>query len=399
MRRVTPLVLAAFLAIAPATAVLAASQAAAASAAPCKKGSGPHLRGKDFTDGTPLPSDLRCADLTRAKLDEVDLTRTDLTGAVLRDASLKEADLTQVHVEYADLRGADLSEADLGQLRAKQADFRGAVLIDAEAGQAEFPHADLTEAVLTRTVLTQADLTDATLKAADLRGAELGQVRARTADFTGARLRDATFDQAELQYAVFKDADLTKSSFTQANLQGADLRGADVEDASFTQADDLNLTGARGSAEDVPDDAIVPDGAGNPITGVLGGSGQGPSTAVVLIVLSTLGLGATLMIWGAAHRHRRRSAAAYAAARRAAEEDVTRFGEEIDALDFDMKINQLNGPNGEWQAALDAYEAAKRSLLIAQTLQELDGAAAAVRHGRQALEAVRRRLSDVHRQG
>jgi uncharacterized protein YjbI with pentapeptide repeats len=323
----SPLVVAAFLAIAPATAVQAA-------AGPCKPGSGPHLRGKDFTDGAPLPDTLRCADLTKAKLDEVDLTQKDLTGAILRDASLKEADLTQAHVEYADLRGADL-----------------------------------------------------------------GQVKARTADFTRARLRDATFDQAELQYAVFKDADLEKAQFTQANLQGADLRGADVEDATFVQADDLNLTGARGSAEDVPDDAILPVSDGNPITGVLSGSGQGPSTAVVLIVLSTLGLGATLMIWGAAHRHRQRSSAAYAVARQAAEEEVTRFGEEIDALDFDMKINQLSGPSGEWQAALDAYEAAKRSLLVAQTPQELQGAVTAVRHGRHALEVVRKRLSDVHRQG
>ncbi|GAA1291948.1 hypothetical protein Psi02_36710 [Planotetraspora silvatica] len=392
MRRIIPLIVAAFLAIAPATAVQA-------SAGPCKPGSGPHLRGKDFTGGAPLPADLRCADLTKAKLDEVDLSQKDLTGAILRDASLKEADLTQVHVEYADLRGADLSEADLGQLRAKQADFRGAVLIDAEAGQAEFPHADLTEAVLTRTVLTQADLTDADLKDADLRGAELGQVKARTADFTRARLRDATFDQAELQYAVFKDADLEKAQFTQANLQGADLRGADVKDATFVQADDLNLTGTRGSAEDVPDDAILPADAGNPITGVLTGSGEGPSTAVVLVVLSTLGLGATLMIWGAAHRHRRRSSAGYAVARRAAEEDVTRFGEEIDALDFEMEISRLSGPGTEWQATLDAYEAAKRSLLIAQTPQELQGVAAAVRHGRQTLEAARRRVSDVHRQG
>ena len=392
MCRITPLIVAAFLAIAPAA-------AAQASAGPCKPGSGPHLRGKDFTNGAPLPDTLRCADLTKAKLDEVDLTQKDLTGAILRDASLKEADLTQAHVEYADLRGADLSEADLGQLQAKQADLRGAVLIDAEAGQAEFPHADLTEAVLTRTVLTQADLTDAQLKDADLRGAELGQAKARTADFTRARLRDATFDQAELQYAVFKDADLEKAQFTQANLQGADLRGANVEDATFVQADDLNLSGTRGSAEDVPDDAILPAGDGNPLSGVLSGSGQGPSTALVLVVLSTLGLGATLMIWSAAHRHRKRSSVAYAVARQAAEEDVTRFGEEIDALDFDMKINQLSGPSGEWQAALDAYEAAKRSLLIAQTPEELQGAAAAVRHGRNALEVVRKRLSDVHRRG
>jgi hypothetical protein len=72
---------------------------------------------------------------------------------------------------------------------------------------------------------------------------------------------------------------------------------------------------------------------------------------------------------------------------------------EIDALDFDMKINQISGPGGEWRTALDAYEAAKQTLRIAQTPQELRAASSAVRHGRQALRVVRSRLSDVGGQG
>ncbi|GII53200.1 hypothetical protein Pth03_15890 [Planotetraspora thailandica] len=378
-------------------AALPASAAHAAAAGPCKPRDRVNLRGKDFTHGATLPETLRCADLTKAKLDEAELGQKDLTGAILRDASLKEADLTQAHLEYADLRGADLSHADLGQLRAKQADLRGAILIDAEAGQAEFPHADLTEAVMTRVVLTQADLTDADLKSADLRGAGLGQIEGRTADFTGAKLADAKFSQAHLEYAVLRNADLEEAEFTQASLQGADFTGASVEAASFTQADDVNLTGARGSADDVPDDAITPAGDGNPITDVFSGAASdgGTSLAVSLVIVSAVGLGGTLLIWGVTHRRRQRNAAGYAAARRAAEEDVTRLGEEIDALDFDMKINQVTGPSAEWRAALDAYEAAKQTLLIAQTPQGLPEVASAVQHGRQALRAVRSWLSDV----
>jgi hypothetical protein len=118
-----------------------------------------------------------------------------------------------------------------------------------------------------------------------------------------------------------------------------------------------------------------------------------PSAALVLVVLSGFGLSVTLLVWGVTHRRKERAAAAMAAARRAAEEDVTRLGEEIDALDFEMSINQVSGPAGEWRAALDAYEAAKRALLVAQTPYELRAAAPAVQYGRDALRRVRARLT------
>ncbi|MBP2704737.1 pentapeptide repeat-containing protein [Microbispora sp. RL4-1S] len=395
MRRFVPLIVSVLFVLVPAT-------AAHAAVSPCKPGSGAKLRGKDFTNGATLPLNLRCADLTRATFDEVDLTQKDLTGAILRDASFKEADLTQAHLEYADLRGADFSDADLGQLQAKHADLRGAVLTDAHAGQAQFPHADLTGAVLTRAELTQANLVDAKLAGADLRNATLGQIKARTADFTKARLNEAKMGQAELQNAVLKDADLREAELTQADLDGADLHGADVGKTSFIQAEHLNLTGTHGAAKDVPDDAIkqapagdgdedgdgdTPVSAGRPVSR--------PPTALVLVILGGLGLSLTLLIWGVSHRRKERFVAAMAVARHRAEEDVVRFGEEIDALDFDMKVSQISGPADEWRAALDAYEAARRVLDVAQTPYELAGAATAVAQGRRALEKVRTRLSDT----
>lgn len=397
MRRVIPLALSLVfvLAFGSATAVQAAAR-------PCKPGSGPNLRGKDFTNGAALPYSLRCADLTKAKLDEVDLTQKDLTGAILRNASLKEADLTQAYLEYADLRGADLTSADLGQLRAKQADLRGAILVDAEAGQAEFPHANLTGAVLSRAVLTQATLTGAKLVDADLNEATLGQIKARTADFTKAKMKEAKLGQAQLQHAVFKDTDLGEAEFTQAELQGADLTGANVEKASFIQADDLNLTGSRGTPVDVPDDAVQGDpvatdsetdsGGDQPVSDPASSSTKSLPTGLILVIVSGLGLSLTLLVWGITHRRRERFAAYFAVARQAAEEDVTQLGEEIDALDFELKINQMSGgPSQDWRAALDAYEAAKQVLNVAQTPNELNAAASAVQHGRHALYQVRTR--------
>ncbi|WP_051759345.1 pentapeptide repeat-containing protein [Herbidospora cretacea] len=379
--------------------VLVPATAANAAAAPCKKGSGPNLRGADFTNGRQLPSDLRCADLTGAKLDEVDFTQKDLTGAILRNASMKEADFTQAHLEYADLRGADLTSADLGQLRAKQADLRGATLVDVEAGQAEFPHADLSDAVMTRANLTQVTLTNAKLVGADLNEAELGQVKGRTADFTRAKMKEAEFGQAQLQHAVFKETDLTEAQFTQAELQGADFTGAVVEQASFIQADDLNLAGARGNPADLPTGVSFDPPAEEPEFGdeptakptsrQLPTRVLGMSPALLIALAGGLGLSLTLIVWGLSHQRTRRHDADFTMARRVAEEDVTRFGEEIDTLDFDMKVNAVSGPSHDWRAALDAYEAAKQALYLARTPEELHAAAAAVHHGRQALHRVR----------
>ncbi|WP_155341378.1 pentapeptide repeat-containing protein [Acrocarpospora corrugata] len=383
-------------------AIMLPATASDAAARPCAIGSGPNLAGKRFTRVEQLPQNLRCATLTNAKLDELDLTQRDLTGAVLRGASLKEADLTQAHVEYADLRGADLTSADLGQLQAKHADLRAAILIDASAGQAEFPHANLTKATLTRAVFTQADFTDAKLADADLNQAALGQIKGRTADFTRAKLRDVKFGQATLQHAVFKEADLTEAVFTQAELQGADFTGAIIEQASFIQASDVNLTGARGSGANLPSDTIVAPATEEPPAGdktegpareleqPTGSKGLfGLSPALLVVLVSAFGLSMTLLIWGISSGRRKRHHATFSMARHAAEEDVTRFGEEIDTLDFEMKVNAVSGPSHDWRAALDAYEAAKRALMLARTPGELHAAAAAVHHGRLALHRVR----------
>lgn len=55
-----------------------------------------------------------------------------------------------------------------------------------------------------------------------------------------------------------------------------------------------------------------------------------------------------------------REAAELAAVRTVTEEDVTRFGEELQQLDSDMLTEQLDqAARQDWQRALDSYEAAK----------------------------------------
>ncbi|GLW96160.1 pentapeptide repeat-containing protein [Microtetraspora sp. NBRC 16547] len=376
---------------------------AAAPSAGCTPGSGLDLRGEDFTDGARLPRNLRCANLAGAALDGVDLSHRDLTRAILRDASLQGASLSSAHADGADLRGANLTGADLGQFRARRAKFRGSLLIGVYGVQAELPRSDFTSAILSGALLTQADLTESTFVAADLTKTTMGQVKASDADFTQATMRGTRLGEAHLERAEFKAADLNRAIFTQAWLDGADLTGANVSGATFGQARDVDLTGSRGTPADVPA-APTPSSAPPDADTAQGLTDQAiaddpvrTTAGLFLVVLSSIGLGLTLLFWIAFHRRRKRDAAAFELAHQAVMQDLTRFWDEINAVVAELEAGRIDdalGESGDWRAALDAYEAARHVLTVARTPYELQGAAAAVEHGRASLGRVRTPLSD-----
>ncbi|WP_218006739.1 pentapeptide repeat-containing protein [Microtetraspora fusca] len=381
----------------------AAGADTAALSAGCRPGSGPDMRGEDFSGADDLPLNLRCANLTGATLDGADLTSRDMRGVILRDASLREADLTLAHAEGVDLRGADLSGADLGQLHGRQAQLRGANLKDAYAGQADLSRADLTGAILARTELTQADLTGTTFVGAELSKAILGQVKARTADFTRATMRGTKLGQAHLESAVFAAADLGGATLTQAEMEGADLTGANVEGASFGQARDVNLAGSRGipavAPTTLPSPSPSDDRSLDAADRAIAEDPVRTTTGLLLVVLSGIGLAITLLFWAAAHRRGKRDAAAFELERQVLAEDLSQLGDEINTMDAELRRGDDGTPTEpgdqrEWRAALDAYEAARHVLTVARTPGELQGAVSAVEHGRASLRRVRTRLSD-----
>src|SRR5258706_5413393 len=120
----------------------------------------------------------------------------DLSEAHLIEASLKGVDLTRANLSRALLLGAYLCEAELRQANLSEVNLRQATLIQAQ----------LSGATLLRAYLGRANLSQANLREADLRMAHLNE-----ANFNSAYLMGSNLAQAEMGYTIFAASDLSKS--------------------------------------------------------------------------------------------------------------------------------------------------------------------------------------------
>jgi hypothetical protein len=83
-----------------------------------------------------------------------------------------------------------------------------------------------------------------------------------------------------------------------------------------------------------------------------------------------------------------------AAVKRAADEDVTRFGEELQRLDIDVTGSGFGEPvRQDYQRALDSYEQAKQSLDAVRRNEEIRHVTEVLEDGRYAIACVRSRLA------
>ncbi len=196
------------------------------------------------------------ADLSRARLDSLNLARADLSGAVLRGASLDGADLRGARLTHADLTdaslrganlsgaellladftGADLSHADLSGTTSvsdrelghmhRGPKFRDAVLLGANLQSSFCAMSDFSGSQLAGAVLSRANLAGAQLADNDLSGAELAE-----ADLTRANLQRSNLRGANIRAAVLVNADLSHTDLSEADVSAANLRGANLADA------------------------------------------------------------------------------------------------------------------------------------------------------------------------
>lgn len=119
----------------------------------------------------------------------------------------------------------------------------------------------------------------------------------------------------------------------------------------------------------------------------------------ILLVLLVIGLGVYLFQRNAQNTRQRaleeRRAADLAAVRKVTEEDVTRFGEELQGLDTEVLTTSLDAAaRQDYQRALDSYEAAKESLRLVTRSDEITHVTQALEDGRYAAACVLARAED-----
>lgn len=129
-----------------------------------------------------------------------------------------------------------------------------------------------------------------------------------------------------------------------------------------------------------------------------GGGDDGGGTGGLLAILGLAAIGGG-GIWLLARRNKRKreeqEARELAAVKQTVEEDVTKFGEEITALDMDVKmLPQTADTTADWQRALDAYERAKAELAAVRRADDLRTVTATLEEGRYALACVKARVNN-----
>lgn len=119
---------------------------------------------------------------------------------------------------------------------------------------------------------------------------------------------------------------------------------------------------------------------------------------VLLLILAVVGGGALLYNRKATARReaaeRAELESQLATSKRAADEDVTKFGEELQRLDTDVAGHPLDeAMQQDYQRALDAYEDAKTSLAAVQRPEEIRHVTEILEDGRYAIACVKARVA------
>lgn len=154
------------------------------------------------------------------------VARASLVDAVLNRANLGKARLPSVDLTRAQLIGARLNDAVLfdtaheNTLRKLHPLVAGYRLAPPRLVGARLDSAHLERALLWRAYAPGATLSHAHLTAANLHGAELTR-----AVLDGADLTEAILDSANLEWAALADAELADASLRAVNLRGSCLRG------------------------------------------------------------------------------------------------------------------------------------------------------------------------------
>lgn len=114
----------------------------------------------------------------------------------------------------------------------------------------------------------------------------------------------------------------------------------------------------------------------------------------LLVLLVLLGLGIALVTSRSQRREKQRELESLSAVKAVAEEDVTRFGEDITYLDTETSGRQLDeATRQDYRRALDSYDSAKAALDRVKVPDDVRGITGILEDGRYAMACVQARLA------
>ena len=164
----------------------------------------------------------------------------------------RSADFRLHRAESFDLPGQDFMLADFTSARLQQVDLSGSNLSDTVMNGTRLLGGNDAGPLLNGVRLDGADLTGARLQGASLYGARLRRAHLHHTDFSDADMRGVSMRGANIRVTRFTRAKLRGANFSDARIESADFSGADLRDALFcgvsiTSADfdGARLAGAR----------------------------------------------------------------------------------------------------------------------------------------------------------
>ncbi len=122
-------------------------------------------------------------------------------GELLSDYAKGKRDFTNYDLSQLNLAKSDLSGANFHDAKLYKINLQGASLLNADFGRASLPNASLKNAKLARAYLSHADLAGADLRGADLSYAYLSNANLRGANLCGADLTGAKVSDEQLATA------------------------------------------------------------------------------------------------------------------------------------------------------------------------------------------------------
>ncbi|KKD09723.1 pentapeptide repeat-containing protein [Streptomyces sp. WM6386] len=129
----------------------------------------------------------------------------------LRHTDLRGADLSDAKLDQVDLRGARLQRAHFARASLRDAVFQGAALHMADFSFTQLSGAIFYQAGMEETALWQADARNAVFSYANMERARLRESNLQGAAFLHTQVPSAEFHDADLSSAMLKDVDLSRS--------------------------------------------------------------------------------------------------------------------------------------------------------------------------------------------